>query len=73
MTVRTPQNDHVLFDSAAEALGITIGSFGWLADARAALGFDRPPGPSKLGSPRCRSGSLASGGQRPYCTCDTCW
>jgi len=30
-------------------------------------------GPSERGSRNCRSGSLASGGNRPYCTCDTCF
>lgn len=33
----------------------------------------RPFGPDKSGSPYCRSGSLASGGKHPYCTCDTCF
>lgn len=33
----------------------------------------RPFGPSKEGSPRCQSGSLASGGTVTYCTCDTCF
>lgn len=36
-------------------------------------GVPRPPGPSRNGSPRCRSGSIASGGTREYCTCDTCF
>ena len=26
-----------------------------------------------FGSPRCRSGSIASGGHRAHCTCDTCF
>lgn len=33
----------------------------------------RPFGPRREGSPRCRSGSIASGGHREYCTCDTCF
>jgi hypothetical protein len=33
----------------------------------------RPFGPRREGSPRCQSGSIASGGQREYCTCDTCF
>lgn len=33
----------------------------------------RPFGPSKEGSPRCESGSIASGGKNTYCTCDTCF
>lgn len=28
---------------------------------------------SHRGSPNCRSGSLASGGYRAHCTCDTCF
>lgn len=28
---------------------------------------------SHNGSPRCRSGSIASGGHRAHCTCDTCF
>lgn len=28
---------------------------------------------SHNGSPRCRSGSIASGGTRAHCTCDTCY
>jgi hypothetical protein len=30
-------------------------------------------GPSHNGSPLCRSGSIASGGTRAHCTCDTCF
>lgn len=30
-------------------------------------------GPSHDGSPRCESGSLASGGTHAHCTCDTCF
>lgn len=29
--------------------------------------------PSHLGSTRCQSGSLASGGTNAHCTCDTCF
>jgi len=31
------------------------------------------PGPSHNGSPRCRSGSPASGGRHAHCSCDTCY
>lgn len=30
-------------------------------------------GPSHMGSSRCESGSLASGGIRSHCTCDSCF
>lgn len=30
-------------------------------------------GPRFWGSPSCESGSLASGGEKPYCTCDMCF
>lgn len=30
-------------------------------------------GPSHYGSPRCQSGSLASGGRHSHCSCDTCF
>ncbi len=30
-------------------------------------------GPSHDGSPLCRCGSLASGGHRAHCSCDTCF
>jgi len=30
-------------------------------------------GPSNAGSPQCKSGSIASGGLRAYCTCDICY
>ncbi len=30
-------------------------------------------GPSHNGSPRCESGSIASGGQNAHCSCDTCF
>jgi hypothetical protein len=30
-------------------------------------------GPSREGSPRCQSGSLASGGTKTFCTCDVCF
>jgi len=29
--------------------------------------------PDHMGSPGCRSGSLASGGTQAHCTCDTCF
>jgi len=29
--------------------------------------------PNHYGSARCRSGSVASGGDRSHCTCDTCF
>jgi len=32
-----------------------------------------PDGPGHIGSMSCRSGSLASGGNRSHCTCDTCF
>ncbi len=35
-----------------------------------------PPGsfaPSHDGSPRCESGSIASGGRSAHCACDTCF
>jgi hypothetical protein len=30
-------------------------------------------GPSHNGSPNCESGSIASGGNRSHCSCDTCF
>ena len=30
-------------------------------------------GPSHEGSPNCESGSIASGGLIPHCTCDACY
>ena len=30
-------------------------------------------GPSYKGSPRCESGSIASGGNRSHCSCDICF
>jgi hypothetical protein len=30
-------------------------------------------GPSHLGSKRCESGSLASGGPKVHCTCEACF
>ena len=30
-------------------------------------------GPSKNGSSRCKSGSIASGGTKTYCSCGTCF
>jgi hypothetical protein len=73
MTEQTPKDDPALYDTAAAEAGITIGTPGWQTQAEAILGFERPPGPSRNGSTRCQSGSLASGGHRTYCTCDTCW
>ena len=38
--------------------------------------LSKPPteiGPSREGSPRCESGSIASGGTREFCTCDACF
>jgi hypothetical protein len=37
------------------------------------LPTSEPFGPSREGSPHCQSGSLASGGNRTYCTCDVCF
>ena len=31
------------------------------------------PGPSHEGSPHCKSGSIASGGKKAHCSCDTCY
>jgi hypothetical protein len=31
------------------------------------------PGPEHDGSPLCRSGSIASGGKKAHCSCDTCY
>jgi hypothetical protein len=31
------------------------------------------PFPSHEGSARCESGSIASGGKRAHCSCDTCF
>lgn len=49
-----------------------------LIDGEPECGFCRahPPGsfaPSHDGSTRCESGSLASGGRRSHCSCDTCF
>lgn len=60
-------NNPVAWDSAAEALGVVIGSHAYVRAGREALGIDRPPGPSRLPSILCKSG------RRPYCTCDTCF
>jgi hypothetical protein len=30
-------------------------------------------GPTHNGSPNCKNGSIASGGIRVHCTCDTCF
>jgi len=43
------------------------------AEAGSRPKIDRPFGPSKNGSRYCRSGSIASGGAREYCTCDSCF
>jgi hypothetical protein len=32
-----------------------------------------PGGPYHAGSPRCRCGSIASGGQRAHCSCSICF
>ena len=43
---------------------------------RAALEDEIVPGeigPSRAGSTRCESGSIASGGTREFCTCDACF
>ncbi len=32
-----------------------------------------PYAPTRKGSTRCESGSIASGGGRSFCTCDTCY
>lgn len=47
-------------------------------DAEPAVAVECPgcgPGfrPSHDGSPRCESGSLASGGTHAHCTCDACF
>lgn len=33
----------------------------------------RNGGPQHFGSPICRSGSLAAGGNRSHCSCDACY
>ena len=62
-----PRTSYHAWDLAAEAAGVVIGSFGYVAAGRKLLGFDRPPGPSRVASTRCESG------KRNYCTCDTCF
>jgi len=32
-----------------------------------------PNGPTREGSTRCQSGSLASGGTKTHCSCDICF
>lgn len=59
----------------ADTSATPINCYEW--DAMAEAGnkpkAGRPFGPDKKGSPYCRSGSIASGGTREYCTCDTCF
>lgn len=62
-----PETNYVSWDAAAERAGVVIGAPSYLRGGRLALGFDRPPGPSRQASARCESG------RRDYCTCDACW
>jgi hypothetical protein len=55
------------WDEAAIAAGVDLNAFGWGRAGAAALGEERPFGPSREPSERCESG------KRPYCTCDTCF
>jgi hypothetical protein len=64
---RDPRESPMVWDSLAESRGIVIGSPGYTRAGHEALGFPRPPGPSRIPSVRCESG------KRPYCTCDTCF
>jgi hypothetical protein len=59
--------DYYAWDAAAEAAGVVIGAFGYVADGRKILSVDRPMGPSKVPSSRCESG------KRAYCTCSACF
>jgi hypothetical protein len=54
---------------AAPAPAPAAAPCGTCADNKANGGF----GPSHDGSPYCKSGSIASGGTRAHCTCDTCF
>lgn len=70
------ERDSRPFDIDADELAnARINEITWdrLAEQGAKLGFPRPVGPSKNGSARCESGSVASGGVRTYCTCGVCW
>lgn len=62
-----PRESYRAWDLAAEALGVAIGEWAYVAVGRQRLGFDRPPGPARVPSTRCASG------MRPYCTCDLCF
>lgn len=44
-----------------------------LSDEGVPLPHHRPFGPTKQGSRSCSCGSLASGGNKPYCACDACF
>ena len=44
-----------------------------IAEAVAVAGHKLPFGPSKNGSARCESGSIASGGNKAHCSCDICF
>jgi hypothetical protein len=44
-----------------------------LRDEGEQLEWPRPFGPRRDGSSRCQSGSIASGGTKTYCTCNTCF
>ncbi len=74
INIRSDAAEAKVWREAAERDHLTVTSWlrrlAWAAVERQR---PRPFGPSKEGSPRCESGSPASGGNRPYCTCDTCF
>jgi len=65
--INDPRQSCVAWDTEAEKHHVVIGEPGYCVLGAVALGFGRPPGPSRIPSSRCASG------KRPYCTCDTCF
>ena len=59
--------NEIAWDHAAEAAGIDLRVPGAYADGRDQLGVERPQGPRKYASSRCKSG------MRNWCSCDICF
>lgn len=56
----------------AEGRGSLLVSIAYLKRKRKAWG-EQAFNPSREGSMHCQSGSIASGGNKTYCTCDSCF
>lgn len=66
------ESGHEMVQTQIDALGLAEGMAGTIWQRATSLAA-KMSGPTYAGSPRCQSGSIASGGDRAHCSCDVCF